>query len=591
MRLFIAEKPSLAREIAANLGNKTGGSSAEGFIRVGSGDVVTWCFGHMLENIPPEEYDGKWKSWDVSSLPIVVKNWKLKPKEKVGKQLKVIQGLLKEAGTVVNAGDPDREGQLLVDEVLDYYGWRGKTLRILLNATDEASVKKALASMRDNGDFKNLYSAALCRSRADWLVGMNLTRAATRTFGKGDGVINVGRVQTPTLALVVRRDNEIANFKAQTFYNLSAKVKAEDNELTMEHSPKGELRIFDKKIAQALANEIKGKKFPLSIDKKKKREGAPLPYMLSTFQKDSEKFLGLGAKESLDVLQALYEAKLTSYPRSDHEKLPHEQAADATRIASAIVNASIVDAGPLLPLMQPSKRVYSLPKDAEHHGIIPTGKTPRDGQLDARHLKAYELVCKRFLLSLLPDYEFEETVVSFFHQERQFLQSGEVPINTQKSWRALEPKTSVKSMVLKGEPKDALVQEVEIKTGKTTPPDAYTESSLIEDMRSVAKYVSDERLKARLKETSGIGTAATQAQIIETLKTRQFIKPVGKKLRATDLGKYVIEKIPAPLADPGVTAAWEDALSMVADGKYSAQDFMNRTEIFVQSQLNKILKR
>lgn len=582
MRLFIAEKPSLAKAIASNFSSMT---SKTGYIEVSGGDVVSWCYGHLLENLKPEEYDRKWSSWDLSTLPITVNEWRLKPRRDAEKQLKVLGELLKRAKLVVNAGDPDREGQLLVDEVLEYYGWRGKTMRLLLNATDRSSVTKALNSMRENSDFKNLSAAALCRSQADWLVGMNLTRAATKTFGK-DKLVSVGRVQTPTLAMVVRRDLEIENFKPQTFYTLVAEVKTAGGTVKMEHAPK-EDRILDRKIAVAVAESLKGRSVPLTVECKKSREMAPAPYMLATFQKDAEKHLGMGAQDALDALQQLYEAQLTSYPRTDHEHLPPEQAGDALKIASAVISAGYVkEAKGLLPLMQPSKRIYSLPKDAEHHGLIPTGKKPQPG-LPAKLLKAYELVCRRFVLGLLPDYEFEETTASFVHEKRKFACSGEVPLNAAKSWRALEPKKT-EALALNGSPKDGKVLDVEVKTGKTTPPKPYTEATLIADMRSVAKYVTDPKLKAILKDTSGIGTAATQAGVIETLKKRGMIEIARKKLVSTGFGRQVIAKMPKAMTDPGVTAAWEDALGMIATGKYQPQDFMERTKLFVSGQLTKM---
>lgn len=582
MRLFIAEKPSLAKAIAANFGSQV---QKTGYIEVSGNDVVAWCYGHMLESLKPEEYDKKWATWSLDSLPIQVDGWRLKPRKDAEKQLKVLGELLKRATVVVNAGDPDREGQLLVDEVLDHYGWSGKTLRLLLNATDRESVAKAIKSMRDNSEFRNLSHAALCRSKADWLVGMNLSRAATKKFGRDREVISVGRVQTPTLALVVRRDLEIENFKPQAFYTLAAEVKTAGGTVKMEHAPK-EDRILDRKVAAGIAASLKGKTVALAVERKKSREMAPMPYMLATFQKDAEKHLGLGAQEALDTLQQLYEAQVTSYPRTDHEALPPEQAGNALKIASAVIGAGFVkEAKGLIPLMQPSKRIYSLPKDAEHHGLVPTGKKPSG--LSAKLLKAYELVCRRFVLGLLPDYEFEETTASFVHEKRKFSCSGEVPLNAQKSWRALDPKKTA-PLALNGAPKEGVVLDVAVGAGKTTPPKPYTEATLIADMRSVAKFVIDPKLKAILKDTSGIGTAATQAGVIETLKRRGFVVVSKKKLVSTELGRNVVAKMPKAMTDPGVTAAWEDALSLIAAGKYQPEDFMVRTALFVSNQLSKM---
>lgn len=592
MRLFIAEKPSLARAIADNF---TSRSDKTGFIEVAGGDIVSWCYGHLLESLKPEEYDPKWASWRLDTLPIIVPEWRLKPRPDAAKQLATLGGLIKQATLVVNAGDPDREGQLLVDEVLDHFKWKGKTLRLLLNATDRESVKKALQSMRSNDEFKNLSMAALCRSKADWIVGMNLTRAATKTFGH-DKTVSVGRVQTPTLALVVRRDLEIENFKPATFYKLVAKVQTPQGLLSLEHAPK-EGRIFDKKVATAIANALKGTQVALQLTKKKCREHPPLPYMLSTFQADAEEKLNMGAKDALDALQSLYESQLTSYPRTDHQMLPPEQAAHALKIAESVMsNGLLPEAKALRSVMKPSPRVYGLPKEAEHHGVVPTGKKP-PVDMASKLFKAYELVCRRFILGLLPDYEYEETTISFVYKERadagrEFSCSGEVPINNSQlqSWRVLEPKKT-QALVLNGSPDSGKVIDVEIVPGKTTPPKHYTEASLIADMRSVAKYVTDEKLKAILKETSGIGTAATQANIIETLKNRKMIEITRKKLISTPFGRDIIAKMPAALTEPGITAAWEDALTQISQGSYRADLFMQRIESFVVAQIDKLVQK
>lgn len=590
-RVFIAEKPSLGRAIASGLGKP---EKFDGYLKVGD-DIVTWCFGHLLENAPPEHYDPKWSKWDIQALPIQVKEWQLQPRGKkvkgkqsedpgVKKQLDLIAKLLKKADVVVNAGDPDREGQLLVDEVLIYLGWKGDTRRILLNATDPASVAKALKSIRPNTDFKNLYRSALCRSRADWLVGMNLTVAATKTFGDNK-VTSIGRVQTPTLAMVVRRDREIENFKSAVYYYLIATVDTGASVLEMSFNPKDEAaRIKDKGVASKLAGELMGKTVPLDISRQTKTERPPLPYMLATFQKDSEEKLKFGAKKSLEALQELYEAKLTSYPRTERELLPPEQAPSAVKIASAVMGCSILaEATPLKSLMTPSDRIYSLPKDAEHHGVVPTGLSPKP-DLPAHLKAAWEMICRRFVAGLLPDYKYEETVVSFTHDKYPFSCKGEVPLNADKSWIVLYPRQAA-PLAIKGSPQSGRIIDVQVKQGKTTPPKPYTEASLINDMLSVSKYVEDPRLKARLKETSGIGTPATRAAIIETLKTRGYIETKGKTITSTAFGKLVVDRCPPPLADPGTTAAWEDALGLISDGKYCPDEFMGRIDIFIQKQI------
>lgn len=565
MRVFIAEKPSLARAIAEGLGGERKG---KGCIWCAGGDVVTWCYGHLLELAPPEQYNPAWKKWTVEHLPYTVDRWKLNPRDDAKEQIGVIQGLLAKASEVVNAGDPDREGQLLVDELLDHLSWKGKTSRVLLNATDPASVEKALARIEPNSKYQNLFFAAQCRQRADWLVGMNLTVAASKLLSES-ALISIGRVQTPTLALVVRRDLEIEKFQQKTFYSVEAEVKTGSGKsVDLVHDP--EPHIFDKGTAEQLAASVRNTAQALTVKKERKRDLAPLPFILATWQQAAEKHLKIGASEALKVLQELYEAKVVSYPRSDCPYLPAEQAGDALSIARNLISHVPIVAH-LLDRMEPKVRIYDSSKVTEHHGIIPTGVAPTG--ITGLLLEAYKLIVARFLATLLPDYEFEETKIQFMVGDAAFIAKGEKPINAYESWRVLEiKKTTLVPDVTDGERGN--VAATEVKTGVTTPPKRYTEASLIADMRSVAKFVEDPKLKAKLKETSGIGTAATQASIIETLKRRGFVEIKARNIVSTEFGRAVIAALPPVLADPGVTAAWEDALTMIAEGRYPSDDFM-----------------
>lgn len=583
MRLFIAEKPSLGRAIANGLGR---GANRDGHIAIGN-NVVTWCFGHLLEQASPSDYKPEWKRWDTAHLPYVIDTWKLIPRKDAAAQLKIIKGLLASATEVVNAGDPDREGQLLVDEVLVFLGWRGKTTRLLLNATDPDSVSKALAKICDNAKYRPLYEAALCRQRADWLVGMNLTVAATKLVAN-DTLVSVGRVQTPTLALVVRRDLEIENFTAKSFHYVEADIEVKAGRALFSHNPT-DPRILDRKVAENLAAALTGKSVPISVVRKEAKERSPLPFILATFQKAAEKKLGLGTDKALKTLQALYEAQLVSYPRTDCPYLPAEQKGDALRIAGAILALpEFKTAAHLKQLLTPKNRVYDSSKVAEHHGLIPTARLP-GADLPAPLRAAWELVANNFILSLLPDYCYEETVASFFCDGKEFSAKGEVPLNLDQSWRALLPKKEKAVALPKIADKEiGRVAAVRVKDGRTTPPEHYTESSLVDDMRAVAKYVEDEKLKAILKETAGIGTAATQAATIETLKGRGYLIKNGKKIISSPFGRSIVAALPSTLCNPGVTAAWEDALGKIASSNYEPQEFMRRISVFVEKRIGEM---
>lgn len=586
MKLIIAEKPSVAKAIAACLTGARSGGHSDGFIAVGD-TTVSWCFGHILELAPPEHYNPFYKKWDAEHLPYQIPQFTLLPKPDAENQLKVIGKLLKKADSVVNCGDPDREGQMLVDEVLEHHGWNGKTSRMLLNSTDSESVKKALANFKDNKDFYWLYQSAICRSRADWLVGMNLTVAASKLLSTE--LVSIGRVQTPTLALLVRRDLEIENFKPTEFFSLSAVVRtAAGQTVELKHEPKDDARIFDKAIADAIVSGMLGKEYELTVQATEKKEAPPKPYSLLSFSKDAGKKFGWTAKQCLDVLQKLYEPEfgLTTYPRteSEHLKDEHRAAVPAT-LATVLATGHFDHAQHLSSAHVLRDSVFNSAKVEEHHAIIPTSKAP-GANLTGDFLKAYQLVAERFLMAVSPDFTYRETVAAIEAEGRIFQVKGNTPLNTAESWRAFQPKAETTLPALQA----GIAQVAECKPvrGETTAPKRYTEFDLMADMASVAKFVTDEKIKARLKETSGIGTAATRAAIMETLKKRGYAEVQGKALISTPFGRSFIAAMPAVLTDAGTTAVWEDALDQIAKNTYAPAEFMAKINSFVSKRIEEM---
>lgn len=584
MRLYIAEKPSLGKAIAENLpGQRFRG---DGCIRVGT-DVVTWAIGHMLELAPPEAYNPAWKSWKaaVTVLPYPIEKFKLLPKQDSKAQLRVIQSLLAQATEVVNAGDPGREGQMLIDEILEVSQWKGPTLRLLINATDPGTVKKALASIRPNAEFVNLYQAAKCRSEADWIIGMNLTVAATKLLAN-DELVSVGRVQTPTLALVVRRDETIEKFGARPFFNLEVTLQTAQGPLVLTFNPSDEeKRIWDegeaKRIVQALAQMPS---VTVTVKNQQQSESPPKLFVLRTFQGEGNSRYGWSAAKTLDLAQSLYDSQhqLASYPRTDCEYMPAGQENDALTIAQHIVKQGEFSAiEPLLALAAPRKSIYDSSKVTEHHALTPTVKPADFKMLTGDERKAWLLLAERFLMSLLPSHEIAETVVSFTHGTIELSAKGEVSINMPQSWRALAPHT-YKALPLVEDGETLQLVSARVVKGKTAPPKRYTEKTLLDDMSSVAKYVEDPKLKAILKETSGIGTPATQAKIIETLKDRGYVATKGRELISTPFGRSVLHALPARLTDPCLTALWEDALGLIAQGEMKADDYMAKVRAMAQ---------
>lgn len=595
MRLVIAEKPSLGRAIAQALpGRAEPVRKGEQAVALRCGEVtVTWAFGHLLEMAAPEAYDPRYKRWSVQDLPIVPQQWQLVEKEPA--QLRVIAGLLKQAREVIHAGDPDREGQLLIDEILQHLGWRGPTKRLLLNATDEDSVRKAWAALQSNERFAPLFQAALCRQRADWLIGMNASRAATLLLTQANQLVPVGRVMTPTLALVVARDRAIECFVEQTFYKLVATVRTTDGkQLELEYDP--EPHLFDRALAQQLAAALQGQRVRLSVQSRKAQERAPLPWHLGDFSRVMQKRLGLTLARSLAVLQSLYEKQLASYPRTDCRYLPAEQKPQACAVLKKTVLQALPEKGRQVLSLEADWKakdyIYDSSKVAEHHGLVPTGKLPQAGALSREEEVAWQALVEHFARTLLPHHEYIETTVGFEAQGCAFARKARTSLNWEQSWRLFDDRPEEVALPKLADAAQAVIESVRLQEGKTTPPQRYTEATLAADMEAAAKFATDERIKARLKETSGIGTAATRAAIIEKLKAKGMLAVIKKgktaELVSTPFGREVVDAMPRALVDVGLTAAWEEALNEMAAGRYEPEEFMRRVLVLLEKILQQM---
>jgi len=587
-RLFIAEKPSLAAEIANNLKGPV--KKFKGYTETGEG-TVTWCYGHILRTYEPDEYDEKYKKWNLADLPIVPNRWKLKPSESCVVQFHVIKKLLQEATEVVNAGDPDREGQLLIDEVLEHVGYKGKVLRILVNAMDEKSVKAALADLRDNKDFVSLRESALARQRADWLVGMNLTRAYTiegRRAGH-DMVFNVGRVKIPTLGLVVRREREIKNFKAVDFGTVKGEFGAiagtfvanwkagEDQEGLDSEGRLVDKTAMDRLIAKFInANEAAKVVFCETAPKK---EHQPLPFSLSALQVAAGKRFGYSPQKVLDTAQSLYEKKLTSYPRSDCDYLPTSQLADVTMILGNLsrfndeVGSWTAGANPKL-----KSRAWNDKEITAHHAIIPTTVCAKEKDLSDVEINLYTLVTQAYIAQFYPLHAYNQTKVQVSFIGEEFNASGRVV--TDEGFKAIYHRAEAEDDKDAKDDEDAgnlppmkkndvLQFKKAVPTWKKTqPPKRFTEALLIQAMKDIHKFVQDPEKKKRLKSTKGIGTEATRSTIIKELIDKKFMKVVAKKLEPTPEAFVLIDALPKEITLPDETAEWEDGLECI----YKKQD-------------------
>ncbi len=614
MKLYIAEKPSLGRAIADVLPKPH--RRDEGCIWVGDGDCVSWCIGHLLEQVEPDVYKPQYKKWVAEDLPIVPEQWQLAPKASTRKQLAVLRKLLKQAKSIVHAGDPDREGQLLVDEVINYLKVsktkKAAVQRLLINDLNPAAVRKALDNLCDNRDFIPLSTSALARSRADWLYGINLTRASTlqgRKVGY-DGVLSVGRVQTPLLGLVVRRDEAIKNFVSKPFYEVLAHLqvdphkeaesaflaKWQPSEACQPHMDE-EGRVLSRALAENVVGRITGQSAEVTaVQHKPGRQAPPLPYSLSALQIDAAKRFAMSAQQVLDGCQSLYEKhKLITYPRSDSRYLPrehHRQAKDvlsaigrmAGKLQTAVAGADVTIKG----------KAWNDAKVSAHHAIIPTLKTMPPGQLSGHEAKLYELIARQYLLQFYPHHTFTNTRIAIVIGGGQFaatakcvkkmgwkvLLAGESKNTGKVAANSLQSKTS--------EADESSVQYLPpLKVGdilrclkgecvekNTQPPSAFTDATLLAAMTGIARFVTDSEVRKVLKESDGLGTEATRAGIIELLFRRNFLARQGKQIRATEAGCGLINSLPMSTTLPDMTARWESLLNAIVDEQASYGDFM-----------------
>lgn len=619
MELYIAEKPSVGKAIAENLGGplrSVRGSRGPTHIEVGNDKIVTWCFGHILEMCPPEAYDPVFENWrsSASKLPIIPEQWKLAPVSSAEKQIGVIRDLLKRATVVIHAGDPDREGQLLVDEVLEFLGNRAPVRRILPNAMDAASMAKILADQRDNKQFRGLYESALGRQRADFLVGINFTRAATYANEQSGmrGVLSIGRVQTPTLAMIVRRDLEIENFVPQTYFDVAAMFRHGNGVYVTRWKPsksqKGldsEGRVIDESVASALVQAVQGK--PGQITEYKVEDGsqrAPLPFSLSALQSKASTLYGMSAQKVLDIAQSLYEVhKVATYPRTDCQYLPETQFVGAPAVLAAVSKLGGEFSG-LAAGANPKIRsqVWNDSKVTAHHAIVPTSNASY-AQLSADERKIFTLICKFYLAQFYPEFTFKKTTVLTECGGQQFVATGRTPVDL--GWRRVFGASAdeAKSEDAKGRVEEDDTQTLPVMaTGdkvlceklskdrkQTKPPAPYSEGTLIRAMTNVHEIVDDPETKRKLKEVKGIGTEATRASVIEILKKRLFIDVRAGKIRSTPAGRQFIEALPKQLTDVTMTAMWESLLDKVEEAALPLQKFMEGQSEFVLKMTKRLL--
>lgn len=614
MRVFVAEKPSVARAIASAIGVK---QQKDGYIECKDGSIVTNCFGHLLERAEPDYYlpdsvpvnpKTKRKIWRREDLPVVPQHFKKFVSKGKGKQLKIIKSLVTQATEVVNAGDPDREGQLLVDEVLEYVGYKGKVTRYWQSAMDSVSVKRALNSIVDNRKYYSWGIAAEARGVADWLVGMNYSRQLTI---KNHSLISVGRVQTPVLRIVADRDQAIANFKPKDFFNLECTFKNSN------YSYKGKLQIpedlldpegqlTDRNKLNAICTEIQGKTGTVTKANKELKKTQPkLLYTLADLQVDCSRLYGMSAKKTLDIAQELYEThKMTTYPRSSCEYLPKAQIKDVSVILNYLKDGlSEYTKYVAMATNIEGNRVFNDEKvnEAAHTGLAPTPSPVTQAKISALSddcKKVYFLIVKRYICCFMPPYMYNELTVET--RVNSYLFKTTLKSAVQAGFKVFDSQNDKEDETIKELPKITLndvvkLTEQNVVSGKTTPPKYFTEGTLIQAMRNIAKYIDNAAEKKLLKETDGLGTEATRAEIIERLKAHNFIEvsKTGKtkgKIISTEEGRNALKVIPQKLQSAVLTAHEEEKLRMIQESKLSLSEFVVTKEKELRQTMSEIDK-
>ena len=586
MIVCIAEKPSVAGEIAKVLGAR---SKRDGYFE-GNGYQVTWTFGHLCQLKQPDGYYSDWKKWDMGVLPMIPPRYEVEliPEGSIKKQFKVIKELYKKAEYIVNCGDAGQEGELIQRWVMELAGVTCPVQRLWISSLTEESIREGFRNLKPQKNYDTLYAAGQARAEGDWLLGMNATRLYTLKFGGNKQVLSIGRVQTPTLAMIVERDNQIEHFKSEPYWVLTTKYRNAVFTCT-----KGK---FEKKT-DALNHLEAAKRNKLTIiDIKEKRgsEAPPQLYDLTSLQVDCNRKYGMSADMTLKNIQSLYERKLTTYPRVDTKFLTDDMYAKCPCILKRLSDYAALTSPLEGKTLIKSKKVFDNSKVTDHHAIIPTGET---GTMNDYERKVYDLICRRFISVFYPNCDYNQTTVLANAGGVDFKATGRTIIN--EGWRVVYAKVQKdeedeardkdpgeNSVLPKFNLRESGPHTPTIQEKMTTPPARYNEASLLQSMETAGKFVDDETLREAMKE-NGIGRPSSRAGIIETLLKRGYIRRDRKKLMSTQTGRDLINIIKARmLKSPELTGQWEKKLRDIEKGTFTLEYFMDE----LQAQLVSIIK-
>ena len=585
MIVCIAEKPSVARDIARIIGAT---SSHDGYME-GNGFQVTWTFGHLCTLKEPQDYTPMWRSWNLTSLPMIPDRFgiKLIDDQGIKKQFSIIEGLMQKAERIVNCGDAGQEGELIQRWVMQKAQAKCPVSRLWISSMTDEAIREGFQNLKDQSDYQPLYMAGLSRAIGDWLLGMNCTRLYTLRYGQNRQVLSIGRVQTPTLALIVNRQKEIDNFKPEPYWVLATVYR--DTTFT---ATKG--KFTSKEEGEEAFKTIEGKPFTVTkVEKKEGKEQPPQLYDLTSLQVDCNRKFGFSAEMTLNLIQALYEKKYTTYPRVDTQYLSDDIYPKCPQTLNGLYQTQFGGVAPYAPLIKPiggkalkkTKRVFDTSKVTDHHAIIPTGVIPQN--LSDAERKVFDLVARRFIGVFLPDCKFSTTTVLGEVDGVEFKVTGKEILEP--GWRVVRQESGGKSQEnddeekKDGDEEKTLPTFVKGESGEhvptltekmTTPPPYYNEASLLRAMETAGKFVEDETLRAAMKE-NGIGRPSSRASIIETLFKRHYIRRDRKRLVATPTGIELIDLIREDLLKScELTGIWEKKLRDIEHQKYDAALFI-----------------
>lgn len=592
--LVLAEKPSVGRDLAKVLNCNQGGNGC----LMGNKYIVTWALGHLVTLADPEAYGDKYKTWSLETLPMLPNKMELVVIKETSKQFGIVKSLLKrpDVDELVIATDSGREGELVARWIIIKAGFAKPIKRLWISSQTDKAIKDGFNNLKPGREYDNLYKSAECRAEADWLIGLNVTRALTC---KHNAQLSAGRVQTPTLAMIVERENEIRRFIPKDYWSISANVNGFS--LQWQDKTSGQTRLFNKQQAEEILSKVKGQDGNvIEVKKEAKEEQPPLAYDLTELQRDANRKYGYSAKQTLGIMQKLYEThKIVTYPRTDSRYITEDIVPTLPdRLKSISVGPYAEAARTLLRgRVKTTKRFVDSSKVTDHHAIIPTEQYVNLSDLDREERNIFDLIAKRFIAVLSPAFEYEQTTIKVDVAGELFYAKGKIVKS--KGWKAVyegqpsEDNTSDEEQdqnlpdVKKGD--KLKLQAVQLVNGKTKPPARYTEATLLTAMEHPGKFIENDALREAMDKTSGLGTPATRADIIEKLFNSFYMERRGKEIHPTSKGIQLVDMVPSDLKSPELTAKWEQRLTLISKGKSNPGEFVNEMKSYASKLVSNVI--